>query len=131
MGFRLEITKKKCPLGAETERVSVDEITLANALEMIVLMFCSRGRRPVLVTEFGPQGISIYFEVYIGLLGDKPTVLPDQVLAYSGGFGFRFEPLSEQDYDQLIEMLAAYLIAYPELGSDAVNQQIQRVKPAA
>ena len=128
MGFRLEVTKKSEALGAEMEYVSRTEITLASALEMIVLMFCSRRRRPVLVTEIGPVGVAIYFWTYVGFLGDKPIILPDQFAGYSGGFGFRLKPLSDQDYDQLIEMVSAYLIAFPELASHNVDELMQRVK---
>lgn len=130
MGFRLEVTKKHNPLGAEMEHVSREEITLAKALEMIVYMFCSRGRRPVLVTELGPHDVTIYFWTYVGFLGDKPMILPYQFAGYSGGFGFRFTPLSNQDYDwdQIIEMVSAFLTAYPELASHTVDEMMQRVK---
>lgn len=128
MGFRLEVTKKHNPEGAEMEYVSRSEITLGNALEMIVCMFCSRGRRPVLVTELGPHGVAIYFWTYVVLRGDKPIILPDQFSGYSGGFGFRFTPLSgkDYDYDQLIEMVTAFLIAFPELASVNVEELMRK-----
>lgn len=126
MGFRLEVTKKRNPEGAETEYVSSDEITLGQALQMVALMFSGRWRGDTVVTDWKPEELSIYFPFYIGFTGDKPIVLVGQISGYSGGYGFRFKPLSEDGDGQLMEMTEAYLRAFPELASAKVEDVMQK-----
>lgn len=133
MGFRLEVRTCKYKKGSVRRvgyLVAQSSITLGNALQLIVYMFCARARLPVLVSEFGPQGITIYYPYYVSLLGDQPLANPDAESGHSGGFVHQFIPESPEDYDQLIEMVAAYLLAFPELGSSQVNELIKKIRPS-
>lgn len=130
MGFQLVVRKHRRGIGMRPgDIVAQSTITLGNALQLLVFMFCARGRLPVQVSDFGPQGITIYYPYYVNLMGDTSLAQPDFVPGHSAGFVHQFIPESDRDYDQLMEMAAAYLLTYPELGSSKVNELIEKIRP--